>query len=471
MSVDVRAACPSCGSLVLEGAKKCRGCKRWLVATSTPEAGPREPRLPRSALIVATTVASVMLVLVSSRESPVGEAPPLTNIHPGDAASAKAPPPAAMGGSDTEAEPEPPPPPAAGEGRWRVAKQIRVGDVHPLDVAFTTKGDGVYVSGDDATLREYRLKSGDLVHQASVPAMGDRIEVLFDRFIAVLRSEDAARIPILDTAAWDRDPVLLEVGRTPGDIVALPDGKTVVAATTDAKRVTRFELPGGARIADITLPHATGQLFLVRAEGRPYLAAMGALKHGERPAGAWIDLFDPTELPFGATRRSISVGRDPKGGAVSADGRAIFFPDRAGNTATLLSVAAVTESKQVAVGQTPEAGFLVDGDRYGVTINSAARTASVVDLSTMTAHASLMLDGVPRTGVTSLDRSTLFVVLGGTENPPRGSGVAVIGGDPPKVVASLPTGQGATAVAVSRDATRAAVANYWDKSITILERQ
>src|SRR5262249_22291372 len=40
-------------------------------------------------------------------------------------------------------------------------------------------------------------------------------------------------------------------------------------------------------------------------------------------------------------------------------------------------------------------------------------------------------------------RGTLFVVLGGTDWPPRGSGVAVIQGDRPKIVASLPTGEGA----------------------------
>jgi hypothetical protein len=78
--------------------------------------------------------------------------------------------------------------------------------------------------------------------------------------------------------------------------------------------------------------------------GTTALAAMGALKHAGQPAGAWVDLFDPTEGPFGATRRSISVGREPRLSAVTADGGALFFPDRVSNTATLLHVAGTTEA-------------------------------------------------------------------------------------------------------------------------------
>ena len=72
-------------------------------------------------------------------------------------------------------------------------------------------------------------------------------------------------------------------------------------------------------------------------------------------------------------------------------------------------------------------------------------------------------------GRLSPDRRTLFVALGGQESPPRGEGVAVIAGDPPELVATLPTGAGAISVGVSRDGGRAAVANYFGKSITILE--
>jgi DNA-binding beta-propeller fold protein YncE len=244
----------------------------------------------------------------------------------------------------------------------------------------------------------------------------------------------------------------------------------VVAATTTTNRVARFELPSGARVANITLPHATGQLFLVQAEGRPYVGAMGMLTRGGRAAGAWIDLFDPNETPFGSTRRSISVGREPGPGCVTADGGAVFFPDRVSNTATLLRIAGTTEVKETAVGQGPEAGFLMAGDRYGVTLNRAARTASVIDLGTMKVASTLMLNGVPRAGETSRDGSMLFVALGGSEWPPKGSGVVVIAGDPPKVTTSLPTGKGAIAVAVSKDGSKAAVASYYDKSITLLEQ-
>ena len=88
----------------------------------------------------------------------------------------------------------------------------------------------------------------------------------------------------------------------------------------------------------------------------------------------------------------------------------------------------------------------------------------------MEVKSTLMLSGVPCSGEVSPDRRTLFVSLGGMDKPPKSSGVDVIAGEPPKVVASLPTGKGGCAVAVSKDGKRAAVANYFSKSITILEQ-
>ncbi len=462
---EPRVPCLSCKAPIALGARKCRACKAWQVDAPAPSRAP-EPRFPRAALIVTSAVGAVMAVLVTSREDPVGEAPPLTALAADSAAAAAAPAPGSIG---PETEPEPAAPPPDPNRRWKV-REISVGDAHPLDVVFHPQGTSVFVSADDATVREYKLKTGELIHKASLPAQGDRIRLLFDRYIAVLRREDASKIPVMDTTTWDKDPVLLDVGRNPGDIIELPDGRSVVTATTEGKRVSRFDLPSGIRLANITLPHATGELFLVRAEGRPYVAAMGALFHGGRPAGAWIDLFDPSEVAFGATRRSISVGREPHAGMVTADGGAILFPDRVSNTATLLKVAGTTDAKQVAVGQSPEAAFLLDDDRWGITVNSVAKSLSAIDLSKMQVEASIAVDGSPSTGEVAPDRKTLFVALGGRQWPPRGSGVVVVAGDPPKVTATLPTGEGAAAVAVSKDGRRAAVAIYYDRSIAIIEQ-
>ena len=81
-------------------------------------------------------------------------------------------------GPELEAEPEPPPPDP--NRPWH-AREIRIGEVHPLDIAWSPSGQSIYVSADDATLREYRIKNGELVHQASVPAQGDHIRLLFGR--------------------------------------------------------------------------------------------------------------------------------------------------------------------------------------------------------------------------------------------------------------------------------------------------
>ncbi|MBK9264583.1 MAG: hypothetical protein IPM54_32955 [Polyangiaceae bacterium] len=455
-----RLPCPVCTKPLIEGARKCPHCRSWLVERV-------EPRAPRAIVVGIGVVGTIFAIAVGGRKSPVAEAPPLTALS---AESAKGSATEARPGSfGPEIEPEPEPEPPDPKKLWR-ARKIVIGDVHPLDVVFHPKGTSVYVSADDATLREYRLKTGELIHKASMPAQGDDIRLLFDRYVAVLRHQEAARIPVMDTAAWDRDPVLLEVGRSPGEIIAMPDGRTVLAATMDGKRLVRFDLPTGVHLADMTLPHATGQLFLVRAEDRPYVAAMGTLSHGGRAAGAWVDLFDPSEEPFGATRRSIYVGREPRAGAISRSGETLFFPDRVSNRAVQLIVAGTTTVRSTAVGASPEQGFFMNDDRHGVTLDSKGRTVSIVDLATMKVETTLMLDGVPTTGAVSPDGRTLFVSLGGSEWPPKGSGVAVIAGDPPRIVSTLETDQGASAVDVSRDGARAVVASYYGKSIFVLEQ-
>ncbi len=457
--MERRVPCTACAQPIIEGARKCRHCKAW-------QAPKTNTRLQRAAIIVASAVATVFSVIVTSRESAVGDAPPLSPM-PGDSAipaGSAEPSPASVGeGGRPPKKPDPPP-----AGRIWKATELRLGDIHPLDLAFAANGESLFVSGDDATLREYKMPSGEMIHKATTPAQGDRIRLLFGRYVALIRhSPEVGVIPVMDTTKWDRDPISLAVGAGPGDVVELPDG-TVVTSTTHGRRVSRFGLPSGRLLGDITLPQATGQLFLVRAEGRPYVAALGALTQWGRPSGAWIDLFDPTEAPFGSTRRSIAVGRDPRRGAVTLDGSSVFFPDHVSNAAQILDVGSQTKVREVRVGQDPEAAFLVRGDRWGITIDSGSRTATLVDLETFQTQA-LPLPGVPRAGVTSPDRSTLFIALGGTEWPPKGKGVVIVSDDPPRVVAHLPTGDGAHALAVSSDGRRAAVANYVAKSITILE--
>lgn len=465
--MERRVPCSACGALVIEGAKKCRACKVWLEPKPPPSSRP-QPAAPRIAIVLGSALATVMIVLVSGRESKVGDAPPLTNLTPDSSAAVAAPGPAAIGpdpAADKKAQLA-----LAPDRSWRV-RQFRTGDVRPLDLAFNPRGSSVYVSCDDATLREYRLSDGELLHQAQMPAQGDRIRLLFGRYVAGLRHQDTWKIPVMDTTAWDKDPMQLDVGKGPGDLIELPDGRTVVTATTDSKHIARFDLPSGTRLADITLPHATGQVFLVQAEGRPYVAALGALIHAGRHAGSWIDLFDPAEAPFGATRRSIPLGRELGEGDVSRDGSLLLFPDRVSNSATLLTVSSTTAAREIPVGASPIAGFIYSADRYGITLNAAAKTASVIDLAAMEVIDTLMLDGVPRSGALSPDRKMLFVSMGGDTYPPAGAAVTVIAGDPPRVVTSLATGRGATAISVSPDGTRAAVACWSDKSITVFEQQ
>lgn len=469
-----RMPCPVCGAPIIQGARKCKACRSWLLPP------PKTKVLPkgyRGLTLLGAAVVAVAAVLISQRDTPVGEAPPLTPISEGSAVvSANVPQPGGPGAGavDTpagvvpEQQADDTGPSREAAGRWR-SRTLAI-DVHPLDVVFHPSGRSIYVSGNDATLWEYDLRTGKVLHMATLPAQGDRLRLLDDRYLAVIRPIDAGHIPVLDTEHWDRDPTLFYVGPSPADIIALPDGKTAVTASSRGKRLSWFELGTGRRLGNIRVPHATRHLFLLRSGDRPYVGAMGRLTRGGDLVGAWIDIFDPAEKPFGATRRSIAVGREPRPGAVIRGGTALFFADHASNTAGLLSIDVSTETVTVPVGQSPERAFVLGDERYGVTINSQARTATVVDLARMERTATLMLAGAPRTGQTALDRSTLFVSLGGTAWPPTGTGVAVIAGEPPKVVASFETDKGAHQIDASRDGSMAAVANYWGKSITLVER-
>jgi hypothetical protein len=275
---------------------------------------------------------------------------------------------------------------------------------------------------------------------------------------------------VVNTTQWDREPTLLWVGGSPADIVGLPDGKTAVTASRRGKRLSWFDLSSGRRLADIGLPHETSQLLVLeQADERPYVGAMGILDHGGQPAGAWLDLFDPSEKPFGATRRSISVGRDPRPGAVSLDRSRMFFADQVSNSASLVHVDATVRAQTATVGQGPIAAFLLQDDHYGVTIDRKGRTATVLSLASMQTLTTLMLNGVPNFAATSAKRDILFVSLGGDAWPPSERGAVVIAGDPPAVVATLETGKGASRVATAPSGPRAAIASYWDRVITIVE--
>lgn len=455
-----RQPCPKCGTLILEGARKCRGCRSWL--------GPRpsaRTRLLRTLSVVGAFALVALVALISSRRSPVGDAPPLTQMAT-PLTEASDPSPAALG-PDAE-KPDVVEATEVDTARWR-SRHIMV-DTHPLDVSFSATGETVYVSGDDATLREFDVATGRPLHVKRMPAQGDRIRLLHDRYVAMIREVEAAHIPVADTENWDGQPIMLWVGAHPADIVAMPDGKTVITASSRAKRLTWFDLTTKRRLGDIKLPHAPRRLYLLDLPGdRPYLASLGMLRRAGRPAGAWLDLFDPSETPFGATRRSIAVGREPGPGVVSRDGRQLFLADVASNTASTIHVDGMTETKTATVGQEPVASFLLRNDRYGVTLDQKSRTATVIDLESMAAVDKLMMDGVPRDGGISSDGTTLFVSLGGDAWPPKGSGAVVIAGDPPKVVATFATDRGASRVVTSPHGRRAAVANYHGKTLTIIE--
>ncbi len=469
-----RMPCPRCGSMILIGAQKCRGCKRWLQL----EPDPSSLRMGRMLVGILVVVVGVAAVWLGNRESPVGDAPPLTPLPAGSSEAVAAleadrnpPSPAAIGpDADATEDQDSKQPFDALNASW-TSRDIRM-DMHPLDAVFSPDGKSIYVTFADASLREYELRNGRLKHMASMPAQGDRLRLLHDRYLALVRPVEGSHIPVLDTEAWEKEPMMLWVGKHPADIVGLPDGKSVVTASSSGKRLTSYDLTTGRRLGDIRLPHATRQLYLLRDGDRPLIGALGGMRRGGRPVGAWIDLFDPAEAPFGATRRSIAVGRDPRMGDVTGDRSSLFFVDKVANSAAMLSIDASTKVRTLTVGQAPVAGFLMAEDRYGVTLDSVAQTATVVDVGSGQRSATLMFNGPPNAGATSEDGSVLFVALGGSRRPATKRGAAIIAGEPPQVASHVETARGgASRIAAARDGSAAVVLSFLGKKITIIEHQ
>lgn len=463
---EPRVPCPLCKAPILVGARKCPACRRWLDAAHAKAA---RRRLWSALALVGVAAVGGIVAAARRRPSPVGEAPPLTRMSaPGtaDAAASGEPSPAAIGptpeptAADSAGEP-------AGERGWRT-HTIRV-DVHPLDAVFSDDGATVFVSGDDAKLRAYDATTGKLTHILPVPAQGDRLKLLHGRYLAVLQRHEAPHIPLVDVSTWDPNPVLLNVGADPADVVAMPDGKTVMSASSKARRVGWYDAASGRSLAELKLPHETVRLFLMHGHGRGFVGALGIANQGDGPSSASLELFDPTEKPFGATRRSVSLGRDPRGGAVTPDGKTLLVADRLSNSAWLFNTEASHRPVSIPVGQAPIGAFILDG-KHGVTLDSQARTATVIDLESAKRSNTLMLPGTPGTGATSPDGHWLAVTLGGTTWPPTGSGSVIVAGSPPRVVARIETGDGVGNVAIARDGSRAAIACYAARELTIVER-
>lgn len=440
-----RIPCARCGVLIIRGALKCKACKAWQPSVSDDH--DTAPRVTVATSVLAIAVASVIAILVTTqRRVPAGSKVPQPAPITAPAATGAGPAPS----------PQPP--------SFRVRELTRL-DARPLDVLFSPRGDSVYVSTDDGKLREYAVQTGELLHQVSVPAQGDELRLLYGRYLAVLRHEDAAHVPVIDVFHWDQDPVLLHVGANPGDITELFDGQSVVASSSLNRTVARFDLKTGNRIADIKLPQEASQLLVLRIEGEAVLATVGA---AGGPGSAWLDLFDPLESPFGATRRTIPLGRDPARGRVGLHRGTIAFVDKRANTLAQLDVIQPTPRKEVHVGRSPIAVEYMHDDATLVTVNAGSRSLSVIDARTLQVTDTLVMDEEPGSSATSVDGSVLFVGLGGTRWPPEGSGVDVYGGRPLRKLDRFPTGSGCGQIATHASG-RAVVANHSDRSLSLLE--
>ena len=184
-------------------------------------------------------------------------------------------------------------------------------------MVFHPSGESIYVSGNDATLWEYNLERGKVLHMASMPAQGDRLRLLNDRYLAIVRRLDAGHIPVLDTNHWERDPKLLYVGANPADIIALPDGKTTMMPPGLEKNAFPKDFwiqPARGEFLLGLFRDAQKREALFVANHNTYAEQTVTLKLG-RPAK--VSLFDREEgtwRPLSVTDGTVTFKLEPAGG-------------------------------------------------------------------------------------------------------------------------------------------------------------
>ena len=147
----------------------------------------------------------------------------------------------------------------------------------------------------------------------------------------------------------------------------------------------------------------------------------------------------------------------------------MILVDHVANTASLLRVDRQTEQRVITVDRGPIAAFFMHNDTIGVVINAQSHTATVIDVDRFEKSNTIMLAGTPSHAAVTKQGDLLVVALGGEHWPPKESGAVILSGSPLRVSATIDTGRGASRVATAIDGSRAAVACYYDRLITVIE--
>ena len=453
---EVRLACPRCGYRARAGATRCAGCRADLhtgASLARDGAGARRTRL--LAVGAGLGVLATMGVAVWSSRPPgatraVPEAPRAEVSR-----SAAAVPDVARGSEVARAHP----------GAWalRTVAQVQVGGV-PGAVVFAGVPEHVWVAtGTGQSVVEIDPASGVVLSTLPAGQLTEALAVVHGRWLIAWHYWMSSALTVWDLAQPDRPRQSLPIGRNLADVLALPDGESMLVSACQSHTVKRVHLPDLRVTGAVTFPRAVGRMIPVQSHGRFSAAVMGGVfriwwsGRGSTPIGAWVDLIDPGETPFAATRRSISAGRQPRDPDVAFGGTRLIFPDRVSNQVTSVDLEGSTPPQTIGVGVRPERVVVLPGDRYALSLDAVSRSLTVMGLQPLAYETTLPLEAAPTSAAVSPVRGYAAISLGGARGD--GEGVVLVAGTPPRIVARGTTGRGPLDVAASADGSTLATAD------------
>jgi hypothetical protein len=359
---------------------------------------------------------------------------------------------------------------------WGEPRTARL-SASPLDVVMSDDGATAVVLGQDSVLRAVSAEAGREDRRLPLPGQPRRLQRLGARFVAALGG--AGKLPLIDLTTWSIAE--LDVGGAPSDIVALGEGRVLIAASAGAARVVRFVAQPEPRAegqwrraGEIRLPRAPLRLGVTTGE-RELLAILEQGPSATEPGAN--ELLDPRVEPFGVSRLGFPIalgeGAELLEGPGATGGRAVrddvALVDRGGAELVRVTPSALEITPFGAAPRGGVAGAFRLLGRYVVVLD-AGGAAVVVAEADGAAVATLELGAPPGGAAVTPDGGALLVALGGGAEG-RGAETVVVSGDPPAITARLRTGAGSRAVSVAASGRRAAVASLLTRTLAILDRR
>jgi len=334
----------------------------------------------------------------------------------------------------------------------------------PLDITFGGTPERIYVTtGRTAAVAEIDPETGSILSTLDAEQPTEAIKVVHGRWLIAWHYWMSDSVAVWDLRDEKRTRRTIRIGTNIGDVTALDDNESVVISAVQSQVVKRVHLPDARVTGTAKFKRGVGRLVPVLAHGRPAIAVMGGifrmsmLSGYSAPAGAWVDLINPDETPFGASRRSLSAGVQPRTPGVTSDGGRLLFPDRMSNQVTLVQLDSADAPATLGVGVRPEEVVVFPGDRHAVSLDNGSSSLTIIALAPFARESTIPLTTPPTAATSSTIGGYVAVALGGKRG--EGQGVILLAGEPPRIAARAVTGRGPSAIATSANGNMLATAN------------